>query len=296
MPVEVSVTDREGNVTRRTVNYKINAPTVRFPGDPGSKMLYGAAVEGGKPEPFEAQLGRKISVFRSYFQSGDTATQIAGRAAADHTANRMPLMSLKLPMPWTAFAAGEGDAWFIAILRALNGLARPSWLALHHEPRGDGLASDWVAMQKRARTLINTHAPSTVALIGILNGYSFTYQGGAEAPGYNHPVGSGVHVMGFDSYNPWYSGGSLAWKSVSEVFAPATTIAKWGYPTLCAEYGVRAAPAAAQWMTDAAKYCSDAKFVALSYFNSGANSPNGPWTLEGPRLEAYKKALNLYNP
>lgn len=260
------------------------------------KLVYGASVQGGKPEPFEAQLGASLGLFRSYFQPTDSIASMPTRAQADVEAGRIPLMSTKLPYTWPQVGAGAADKWLSDRIALLGQVPGEVWLCLHHEPRGDGQASDWVLMQQRARVLIDDLGATNVKLVGILNGYSFTRN---EAHAYNHPVGSGVDIMGFDSYNPWFPGGNLPWKPAEDVFAPGLTILQdWGYPTLVGEYGVRedvSQPGkAAQWLEDAYEFALDNGFTAISYFNSGANSPDGPWTLTGERLTAFKS--NLLKP
>ncbi len=112
----------------------------------------------------------------------------------------------------------------------------PVWLALHHEPRGDGVASDWVDMQQHARKLIDKYS-SNIALVGILNGWDFLQRGGSPRS-LPHACWHGVDIMGFDSYNPWAAGNGQAWKSVPETMSPGLTIQSWGYPTLVAETGL----------------------------------------------------------
>ncbi len=62
------------------------------------------------------------------------------------------------------------------------------------------------------------------------------------------------------------------------------------------EYGVRDDPAnpgmAAQWMKDAYNFAVANNFQGLSYFNSGANSPDGTWVLTGDRLAAFDANLS----
>lgn len=268
----------------------------RFPGDPGcsGKLYYGAAVEGGQPSKLEGQTGKGITVFRSYFSGDDAASKFVTRANDDVSHGRIPLMSTKLPGTWAQMAAGTYDAWLLERIKALAAVPGPVWLCLHHEPTGDGAAADWVKMQQHARKLIDANSKN-IALVGILNGYPFTTKTPEVQNAYNHPVGTGVHVMGFDSYNPWSPTNGKQWQTVDHVLGPATIIQSWGYPTLVGEYGVRSDPKspgkAAQWMADAYTYAVAHDFVALSYFDSGQNSPDGTWALDGETLPAFTKAL-----
>jgi hypothetical protein len=218
---------------------------------------------------------------------------MASQASSDVAAGRIPLISTKVPGSWASVAAGDQDAWLMDRIRALATIKGPIWLALHHEPSGDGSASDWVAMQQHAHKLIKANS-TNIALVGILNGWDFKKKNGDPAA-YNMPVGTGVDVMGFDSYNGWSPSNGKAWQPVSDVFSPATTIASWGYPTLVGEYGVRTDPdnpgRAAQWLRDAYAYAAAHNFVGLSYFNSAKNSPDGSWALDSERLPAFRDSL-----
>ena len=266
-----------------------------FAGDPcGGGLYYGASVEGGDPEPLEEATGRPLTLFRSYHQETTPAEQLVSRAAVDLAEGRIPLMSTKLPGPWAAVAAGEYDDWLIERISGLAALDGPVWLALHHEPQGDGLPADWVAMQQHARQLIDEHS-SNIALVGILNGSSFLLPGG-DPEAYRMPVGTGVHVMGFDSYNPWSPTNGRDWVAADTVLSPGPTIESWGYPVLVGEYGVRDDPTrpfrAARWIDDAYRFAVENDFVAMSYFHSGANSPDGTWQLRGAALDAFVANLD----
>ena len=268
----------------------------KFPGDPScsNRVFYGASVQGGDPATLEAQTGRKLSLYRSYMNPGTTAAAMAARAKADVTAGRIPLISTKVPGSWASVAAGQQDAWLLDRIRALATINGPVWLALHHEPAGDGAPADWVAMQQHARTLIKANS-SNIALVGILNGWDFKKKNG-DPQAYNMPVGTGVDVMGFDSYNGWSPTNGKAWQAAADVFSPGLTIQSWGYPTLVGEYGVRTDPAnpgrAAQWLRDAYAFATAHHFVGMSYFDSGNNSPDGTWSLDTERLLVFRANLN----
>lgn len=266
----------------------------RFPGDPGTGIYYGSSIEGGDPAAWEQQHGVTLPVFRSYLQGSESAVQMQQQAQRDVDNGRCPLMSTKLPGSWSQVAAGAYDGWLLDRFTALSNVGAPVWLCLHHEPRGDGPAADWVAMQQRARGVLDDSGVKNVALVGILNGYSFTV---GEAAAYYHDVGTGVHIMGFDSYNPYVPGGNKKWKSVPDTFAPGVQITEsWGYPTLVGEFGCREDPTqpgkAAQWIVDSYAFGLEHGFVAMSYFNSGQNSPDGTWELTGGRLQAFLTNVN----
>ena len=269
----------------------------RFPGDPcAGSLYYGASVEGGDPKTLESQVGTGLTLFRSYMQPSSSASKFASRAAADVAAGRIPLISTKVPGSWADVAAGKQDAWLTERVKALATVKGPVWLALHHEPRGDGDPADWVRMQQHARTVIDQHA-NNVALVGILNGWDFLQKGGNPGA-YNHPVGTGVDVMGFDTYNPWSPTNGDGWKSPEQTLLPGDVIQSWGYPTLIGEHGVRTDAnnpgKAAAWLKDVYDLAVQRGYVGMSYFDSGQNSPDGTWDLTGERLEQFTR--NLKSP
>ncbi len=273
------------------------AGCAQFPGDPCSGSLYyGASVEGGDPAPLESMLHRRLTLFRSYEQATTPASAFAERASADVGAGRIPLISTKVPGTWGDVADGKYDEWLIERIKALAAVDGPVWLAIHHEPQGDGSPSDWVLMQQHAHQLIEKYS-SNIALVGILNGSSFQ-AGNGDPRAYYMPVGTGVDVMGFDAYNPWSPDNGLPWKSATQTLSPALTIQSWGYPVLVGEYGVRADPdrpeRAARWLADAYRFGVAHGLVGMSYFDSSENSSDGSWALDGARLDQF--AANLNSP
>jgi hypothetical protein len=267
----------------------------RFPGDPGctGEMFYGASVEGGDPTKLESETGHKLSLYRSYMHADTPASKLGSRASADVAAGRLPLISTKVPGSWAAVANGTHDAWLLERIRVLAAVPGPVWLALHHEPSGDGIPADWVRMQQHARRLIDANS-TNIALVGILNGWDFKQRNGTPEV-WNHPVGTGVDVMGFDSYNGWSATNGKQWQDAADVLSPGVTIASWGYPTLVGEHGCRTDPTqpgrAAQWMREAYAFGVAHGFVGMSYFDSGLNSPDGTWELDAERLPVFRTSL-----
>lgn len=111
------------------------------------------------------------------------------------------------------------------------------------------------------------------------------------------PVGTGVDIMGFDSYNPYTPTNGRPFKTVERTLEPGLEIQSWGYPTLVGETGIHADPShpkrAATWLRDEYSYALAHNFLAISYFNSTANSKDGGWTLTGERLDAFTQNLAL---
>jgi hypothetical protein len=267
--------------------------TPAFPGDRCGKPYFGASADSGDPASFETSIGSNMSLFRSYMVATTPASKFVTVANREIANGEIPVISTKVPGSWAQVASGAQDAWLLERIKALAAVPGPVWLCLHHEPTGDGAPADWVAMQQHARKLIDANS-TNIALVGILNGWDFI-EANPHPEVWNMPVGTGVDIMGFDNYNPWSPTNGKKWLPASTVLSPAVTIASWGYPTMVGEYGVRNDPAnpgkAAQWMADAYKYAVDHKIAGMAYFNSGLNSPDGTWALDGERLTQFKASL-----
>lgn len=294
----LSCSNAAGTTTSSPVTVTVTPPVTWTPAYPGQprpgKMYYGSSVEGGNPAAWETANSSDLAVYRSYMSANDSPTNFTNRARDDVSNGRLPLISTKVPNDnWAAVANGSQDTWLLARIRALAAVPGPVWLALHHEPYGDGQPADWVRMQQHARQLIDANS-TNITLVGILNGYDFKARD-RNPSAWNHPVGTGVEAMGFDSYNPWSPTNGKNWQDASYVFSPGLVIQSWGYPTFVGEYGVREDPSnpgrAAQWMRDAYSYALQNNFVAISYFNSGQNSPDGTWELTGERLDVFVNKL-----
>jgi hypothetical protein len=155
-------------------------------------------------------------------------------------------------------------------------------------------------MHRRAKQLKDaTPGAESVNIVGILNGFSFTANGGSEIAAWQSaPADGDMDLYGYDNYNPWYDGGTLEFRPVATWIQPASTLDAWGWSEkmVIGEYGVReytTAGVSAQWMADAYQACLDYKFHTVSFFNSGANSPDGTWILDGERLTEFIAELGL---
>jgi len=265
----------------------------QFPGDRCGKPYYGASADSGDPAAFESSIGSQMSLFRSYMVASTPVSKFVTVASREVAKGEIPLISTKVPGSWAQVASGQQDVWLLERIRALAQVDGPVWFCLHHEPTGDGAPADWIAMQQHARKLIDANS-TNIALVGILNGWDFI-KADPHPEVWNMPVGTGVDIMGFDNYNVWSPTNGKQWLSAATVLSPAVTIAGWGYPSVVGEYGVRNDPAnpgrAAQWMSDAYDYAVAHHIAGLAYFNSGLNSPDGTWALDGERLTKFKTAL-----
>ena len=285
--------DESGGGTRR-LRESAAATGTRFPGDPGNgRLFYGASLMPGLSLPdLEDSLDHRLTLRRSYFNAtqGDS---LVSRAAEDHDAARLPVVSTKLPGTWAEVASGEHDLWLDDLLSRLGALSAPVMLSLHHEPENDaggpGMApGDWVAMQKRAIAAVEGQ---TVTIVPILMGWTFLPQSDRN-PG-DWWVEEAT-VLGVDRYNPWSTTSRAAWTTFEDGLAPVRSYAA-GVPLLVAEYGCRTPPdepeRAATWMRDAFEYAYHHDIVGMSYFDSSLNSPGGSWVLDDVRTQAMRECI-----
>jgi hypothetical protein len=272
----------------------------RFPGDPGTGLLYyGCNVDGGNPAAFERTIGGTVGVYRSYWQANQTS-QMRDVAARDQAAGRLPFLSTKLPSVWADVASGAEDAWLNGMVSSLASLSGPVWLCLHHEPyddQGPGQsANDFKRMC--ARAFARTSQTSNVSFVPIMQSSPFnrTVYGTHNLSEWIDPAA--CDIIGLDSYNHWYAPSGNNWKTPTEVFSVCDQAAALGKPIAIAEYGVRSDPTnlgkAAVWMRRAHDLLvARGDVVAMSYFNSSLNVNDGgtPWTLDGNRLTAFENIL-----
>jgi hypothetical protein len=304
--VSGTVADSQGNTAAWSASWTVSSQSGAFPGDPGpGQMLYGASMDGGDPDAFEAQQlgGRALQPFRCFFQSTDTATAVINTTAAHQADGRLPWISLKLPgsgsTRWGNFAAGQSDTWFRAILNGLNGLSRPTWLTLHHEPAtGDnsGSTTDYRNMYAHAMPLVQSLAGSKVALAPIFVGEEFE-SSLSHAVQYI-PAASDMSFFGFDIYNAWSPTNGKNYRQFSDRASFILPNVPAGKKWAVGEWGVRDDPTNMQrgpaYMQSMYDFClADGRCAGVSYFNSSQNSPDGPWTLTGVRLS---KFASLQNP
>lgn len=274
----------------------------RFPGDPGRhRLYYGENREGGDSAQREQYFGHPVGIYRSYWQASQTASMIAV-CYRDLAVGRLPFPSTKLPATWAEVASGSQDAWLRGMLNGLAAVPGPVWLCLHHEPYDDQGAgqtvADYVAMYRHVYPL----KPANVAMVPILQSAPFdtTVYGHADiTPWYDPSV---TDVVGIDSYNHWYPGGTNRWRDPATMALFFDVLAKFGKPIALAEYGVRTDPAnpgrSATWMRDFRNILiGRGDVVAMSFFDSGQNVFDGgtSWALdaggETERLHAFKTQL-----
>lgn len=262
-------------------------PVQRFPGDPNptvTKQFYwGASVGGNSPTTaHETAAGVPLGVHRTYFSSsqwdptsGDSA--LLQQVRADHTANRLPMVSFKVTS-WTTGGSGGYDAAFTSLITALESYAKPTWIMVHHEPENDGVAADWRALQVRFRARLTAYGTlHRVAFGGCLSAYDWNVTGNYSPDSYY--CGVGVH----DFYGgDHYSEKTEAIERSTQWSRMVNWVASKGMPLVVPEWGIRKEDTAGStkiqsFYTDLASGQLDC--VALCYFDSDLNSTGTGWSL-----------------
>jgi hypothetical protein len=210
----------------------------------------------------------------------------------DLAAARMPIASIKPPGPWAATARDAG--WIESLVGPLGDLDDQLFLCVHHEPENDaaryGTADDYVALQNAL--LDATAATSNVVVVPILGTWSFDERS-ERLPSEWNVHGAGVY--GLDLYNPWSPTNGKEWVPFSDKLELAMQEAD-GRPILIGEYGCRSDPSqpgrAAGWLDDAFDSALGSGVVAMAYFNSARNSPDGTWELDAETLPVFADLIS----
>ena len=272
---------------------------VAFPGKPPPGALYfGASVPHHRSLPaWEESLGSRLALNRSYFTPDPNETaQLIGRCHDDLAHGRLPHVSFKPSRTWRDIASGERDEWLSRMLRHLGEESGPVFLTVHHEPENDAgppgmQPSDYVAMQRRVIGLAAELAPQVI-IVPVLQHWTFDPLG--DDPDPSAWIVPQASVIGIDIYNPWSPTNGKQWRSFG---GKVDEVIGWfgDTPLAIGEYGCREDPEnpglAAEWLRDAADYARSHNIVSMSYYNSGKNSPDGSWALQGDTEQAFAELL-----
>ena len=258
-------------------------------GIPGCGAYVGAAVGGNDdPSGLEEEVGR-LGVRRTYW-SADEADEAVATARADLARGRLPWVSFKLQVPWEEAAAGARDEWASGLAADLADLPGPVWVALHHEPEGDGDVAVWRAVQERLGPVLRDGAPN-VAFTVVLTGWN-QVNGPPELGLDRIWPRTTVDVAGFDVYQPYgveRDGGTVdeVTDLTGEYFVPFSAWAREnGVRWALAETGATDAAARdrPRLLGDTYDSLVDAGGVAFTYFDSPLNSI-ADWTLGTPEKQ-----------
>lgn len=247
----------------------------------------GAAVGSNTdPATFESAVGNTLGVRRTYW--GPTQVDSALRTVtADIAKGRLPWISFKLPYSWAEMAAGKGDAWALDLATRLSQVGGPVWIAFHHEPEGDGVIADWLAMQRHLSPIVRNTAKN-VAYTTILTGWHELYSGQYTLDGM-YPGDGVVDLVGFDVYlfmgvvkdgvmNTKYTDMDAAYYKPLAEWAAKRNVA-WGVAeTGITDYASESYPT---WMPQMVTALKARGGKAFAYFNTSLNS-SGSWVITTP--------------
>lgn len=141
-------------------------PGERFPGDPNAKQS-GKFYWGQNPSNLAANekaAGAVVGVQRHYWTEAQSPAAIVPpngglyqAVRADHAADRLPLVSFKLPL--SEVAAGSHDSQLDALIAELQSYDKPTAVILWHEPENDPItAATYSAAQKHFRSRLTAYA------------------------------------------------------------------------------------------------------------------------------------------
>jgi hypothetical protein len=250
---------------------------------------YGANSNVG---PWESYNGRALGIHRTYFGPGSVSSAVR-TAKADVARNRVPWISFKAPHSWSAMASGKGDAWARNLATKMRTVGGPVWIAVHHEPEGDGDMQTWKRMQERLAPIMRAAAPN-LAYTVILMGYHQFHGARQYSLAATWPD-TKIDVAGFDIYEKYGVRGVKEWKQFSNhYFAP---LKKWsattGVPWALAETGYSDAAARVRPRRIVSIYQALKQYggIAFSYFNTNLHS-KANWRLSTAAKKQAFKAIN----
>jgi len=260
-------------------------------GIPSCGAYMGGAYGGNANlAPWERYNGRTHGVHRTYWGSGIASA--VRTAKADAAKNRVPWMSFKPPYSWAAMANGKGDAWARKLATQMRTVKGPVWVAVHHEPEGDGNIQTWKKMQARLAPIMRAKAPNLGYSI-ILMGYHELYGNAKYRLSRIWPK-TKIDVAGFDIYEKYGTHGRNEWKQFTkDYFRPINRWAKrtgvaWGLAETA--FNDKAARADRNWAGRVFRNMDRSGGIAFSYFNTNLHSQQN-WKLSNSiKKNSFKRA------
>ena len=134
---------------------------------------FGMSAPSSKWNERLAQVGSAhINFRRLFYQDFDDSLSKVSEAI---NAGMTPVISWKTGnYSWTQVASGAADSELHSLVSRLNAIPGKKYLIIHHEPSGDGSASDFVAMQLHALPILASASQSSVGIIA--NGWWWSAQ------------------------------------------------------------------------------------------------------------------------
>ena len=215
-----------------------------------------------------------------------------GKAQEACDAGTYPVMSFKTgAYSWAQVAAGTADADLRALATRINALTCDVFVAIHHEPEGDGTPADWSAMAVHALPILGGPIGGKVKVGVIGNGWWWS----GEAKGYTDAqiaawVTPGVLQVSDVIAGDTYQGSATG----EEVATKITRMGAWARRV----GGVRALglgefnTQTAQGITNATTALGqDPLFAWGCLWNADGTGAANATVLTGDRLTAFRSAL-----
>jgi hypothetical protein len=199
-----------------------------------------------------------------------------------------PVISLRTGgYSWAQVAAGQADAQLKAMATKLAALPCDVFVAIHHEPYGDGAPADWAKMQAHALPILGVDPGVKVGVIANGWMWSSTKKGYTDAEIAQYIPKSVIavsDVIAADTYQSSATGedGSVKMKNMAAWARRVGGVKALGV----GEFNAVTAGA----ITNA---LNELKSEPLFAWGCVWNSSNGSWAtvLSGARLTAFKTAL-----
>lgn len=252
--------------------------------EPEHRMFFGSSiVSNGDPEVRHPD--HHLPLRRTFFQWRHRDGYLYRTVEADRMDDRLPWVSLKTP-PWSEVAEGIYDGDVFRLFELLGG-SGPVWLTFHHEPEDDGDPQAWVEMQRHVSFLLSQHpASQTVEFVPILMSWTWDFRSG-RVPSHWMPEDAAdiAGLWGIDHYreddHPLQD--TRRWQGV------LSAAEHRGVHLAVGEFGTR--DQTGEVIRSFYNHCYEQGLAGIAYFDSGLNSPEGPWTLEGDNLDTFRDLL-----
>lgn len=231
------------------------------------------------------EVGPGLEARRIFLTSFTAGLSLPAKACSD---GMYPVISLATGgYSWADVAAGKADAQLKAMAAKLAALPCDVFVAIHHEPYGDGPPADWARMQAHALPILGVDPGVKVGVIANGWMWSSTKKGYTDAEIAQYIPKSVIavsDVIAADTYQSSATGedGSVKMKNMAAWARRVGGVKALGV----GEFNAVTATA----ITNAT---NELKSEPLFAWGCLWNSSNGSWAtvLTGDRLTAFKKAL-----
>jgi hypothetical protein len=129
-----------------------------------AKALLGMSAPANVWDQRVKEVGVGLQARRIFLNSLTASMNLPTQACND---GLYPIISFKTGgYSWSQVAAGDADAALKAMAAKLAALPCDAFVAIHHEPNGDGTPADWSAMQVHALPILGADPGVQVGVIG----------------------------------------------------------------------------------------------------------------------------------